>query len=39
MRDPKIITPGVGPTDDPVLLLVRAEPREQTVKVRRPTVP
>lgn len=39
MRDPTIATPGVGPTDEPVLLLVRADPRQGTVQVRRPTVP
>lgn len=36
LADPRIVTPGLEPTDEPVLLLVRADPDQRTVNVRRP---
>jgi hypothetical protein len=36
-RDPTVVTPGLAPTDEPVLLLVRLAEDRTTVEVRRPT--
>jgi hypothetical protein len=35
-RDPTIVTAGLSPTDEPVLLLVRLAAEGATVEVRRP---